>query len=236
MDATVVPERTTHRGEAVIGVIALEDVAVSFGAVDIFREVSAEAQAGDRIGLVGRNGAGKTTLLRVLAGVETPNAGRRHIDRRASVTLVEQIPPQSTAYTTVRQEALGAMSHVLNLTTEMEQAAEAMAGGDEAATERYAHLLERLETAGGFSYESQLTQVLNGLGLPEPEWEKPVSALSGGQRNRLALAKALLSTPDVLLMDEPTNHLDLRGLQWLEGFLNRWRRDGHRYLARSVFP
>ncbi len=114
------------------------------------------------------------------------------------------------------------MSHVLNLTTEMEQAAEAMAAGDEAATERYAHYLERLENEGGFSYEAQLSQVLIGLGLPESQWDKPVSMLSGGQRNRLALAKALLYGPDVLLMDEPTNHLDLRGLQWLEGFLNRW--------------
>ena len=158
----------------------------------------------------------------MLAGIESPSAGRRHIARTASVTLVEQIPPRSMAHTTVRQEALGALSHVLNLTTEMEQAAEAMATGDEAAADRYAHYLERLEHEGGFSYESQLSQVLIGLGLPETQWDKPVSSLSGGQRNRLALAKALLSGPDVLLMDEPTNHLDLRGLQWLEGFLNRW--------------
>src|SRR5690606_39955038 len=119
------------------------------------------------------------------------------------------------------QEALSALSHVLNLTKEMEQAAEAMALGDEAAAGRYAHYLERLENEGGFSYDAQLSQVLNGLGLPEQEWDKPVASLSGGQRNRLALAKALLFGPDVLLMDEPTNHLDLRGLQWLEGFLNR---------------
>ena len=158
----------------------------------------------------------------MLAGLESPSAGRRHLARAAEVTLVEQIPPRSNAHTTVRQEALSAMSHVLNLTTEMEQAAEAMALGDEAAADRYAHYLERLENEGGFSYESQLSQVLNGLGLPESEWDKSVASLSGGQRNRLALAKALLSGPDVLLMDEPTNHLDLRGLQWLEGFLNRW--------------
>jgi len=158
----------------------------------------------------------------VLAGVEQPAAGRRHIARAAKVTLVEQLPPLATSRTTVRQEALAALEHVLNLTTEMEQAAAAVATGDEAAAARYVHLLERLETEGGFSYESQASGVLIGLGLPRPEWEKPVSSLSGGQRSRLALAKALLTDPDVLLMDEPTNHLDLRGLQWLEGFLNRW--------------
>jgi ATP-binding cassette subfamily F protein 3 len=202
--------------------ISLTNVSVSFGANDIFRAVSAEAQPGDRIGLVGRNGAGKTTLLRVLADVEPPSAGSRHLARSASVTLVEQLPPAFNARTTVRQEALGALSHLLDLTAEMETAAEAMAAGDSDATERYAHLLERLEMEGGFTYESHLSHVLLGLGLPEPEWDKSVSALSGGQRNRLALAKALLAGPDVLLMDEPTNHLDLGGLQWLEGFLNRW--------------
>jgi ATP-binding cassette, subfamily F, member 3 len=205
-----------------MSLIALNNVSVSFGAADIFEDVSADAQPGDRIGLVGRNGAGKTTLLRVLAGVEPPTSGSRRLARAASVTLVEQRPPTSTVHTTVRQEALGALSHLLDLIAEMEQAAEAMAAGDAAASDRYAHLLERLESEGGFTYESQLSQVLLGLGLPEDEWDRPVSALSGGQRNRLALAKALLASPDILLMDEPTNHLDLRGLQWLEGFLNRW--------------
>ena len=126
---------------------------------------------------------------------------------------------------TVRHEALAAMKHVLDLTQEMENAAEAVAlapEGDETAAAHYAQLLDRLESEGGFNYESQVSHVLIGLGLPEIEWEKPVSSLSGGQRNRLALAKALLSAPDVLLMDEPTNNLDLGGLQWLEGFLNRF--------------
>ncbi len=164
-------------------------------------------------------------MLRILGGAEQASAGRKHVDRSAKVTLVEQIPPRSTAHTTVRQEALAAIKHVLNLTQEMENAAEAVAlaaEGDETAAAHFAHLLERLETEGGFNYESQVSQVLIGLGLPEAEWEKPVPLLSGGQRNRLALAKALLSAPDVLLMDEPTNNLDLHGLQWLEGFLNRF--------------
>ncbi len=208
-----------------VAVIALEKVAVSFGAVDVFDDISVEAQPGDRIGLVGRNGAGKTSLLRILGGAEPASAGRKHVDRSSKVTLVEQIPPRGSSHTTVRHEALAAMKHVLDLTQEMENAAEAVAlapEGDETAAAHYAQLLDRLDTEGGFNYESQVSQVLIGLGLPEIEWEKPVSSLSGGQRNRLALAKALLSAPDVLLMDEPTNNLDLRGLQWLEGFLNRF--------------
>ena len=210
-----------------VAVLTIEAVAVSFGAVDVLQQVSAEAQPGDRIGLVGRNGAGKSSLLRVLAGAEQPSAGRKQVERGAKVALVEQTPVRRDSPATVRQEAVSALSHVLNLTLEMEQAAESLARARDPAeydawAERYAQLLERLETQAGFDYESEMSRVLIGLGLPESSWQQTVSSLSGGQRGRLELAKALLSRPDVLLMDEPTNNLDLRGLQWLEGFLNRW--------------
>jgi ATP-binding cassette subfamily F protein 3 len=138
------------------------------------------------------------------------------------VALVEQAPPAVTSTATVREEALSGIGDVLRLERELERAAGRLASGDETANV-YGDLLQRFETAGGFEYRSHLAQVLSGLGIQEADWDRPLQALSGGQRSRVALAKALLARPGVLLMDEPTNHLDLPGLQWLEAFLKRWR-------------
>ncbi len=175
-----------------MSILSFTDIAVSFGADDILRGVSAEVHPGERIGLVGTNGSGKTTLLRVLAG---------------ALAL---------------EEARSAIRDLLDLEAELQEASERLGGDHPERDERYATLLNRFEAQGGFTYPSRLERILTGLGFQEADWEKPVAALSGGQRGRLALAKGLLAQPDLLLMDEPTNHLDLAGLHWLEGFISRW--------------
>ena len=206
-----------------MSLVSLQDVALSFGAEDVLKGVSCDINAGDRIGLVGPNGAGKTTLLRIIAGVLEPTGGRRHAARRARMALVEQVPRLSSGGG-VHEEALSAVGELMELERALQRAAEALAsssGGD--AAEEYAVLEQRFEAEGGFRYRVLVDEVLTGLGFARPEWEKPVSQLSGGERSRLGLAKALVSQPELLLMDEPTNHLDLDGLRWLEGFLARWR-------------
>ncbi|HEY7269546.1 MAG TPA: ABC-F family ATP-binding cassette domain-containing protein [Dehalococcoidia bacterium] len=204
-------------------VLSLSNISVSFGAEDILEGISANVNAGDRIGLVGRNGAGKTTLLHVLAGSLKPNAGQRHVARGARPVLVEQAPPESQSRLTVHQEALAQLGDLLELEDALERAALDLQRGKPGAAEAYADTQERFERAGGFTYQSRLSQVLSGLGFDNAETAKPVATLSGGQRSRLSLAKALLAAPDLLLMDEPTNHLDFAGLQWLEDFLRRWQ-------------
>lgn len=206
-----------------MSLLSVEAVGVSFGAIDILQDIRCEANPGDRIGLVGRNGIGKTTLLRVLAGTVEPTTGKRSLARSIRCSLVEQVAPAADSTTTLRQEALAGISEVLRLESELESVAAALASGDLSASDRYASFLDHLEAAGGFNYEARLAQILTGLGFSEADWDKPVVTLSGGQRSRVALAKALLAEPDLLLMDEPTNHLDLRGLKWLESFLSRWR-------------
>ncbi len=110
----------------------------------------------------------------------------------------------------------------MQLEGEMQRAALALEAGRAGAAEAYTALQHRFEDAGGFTYEARLEEVLKGLGFSESEVDQPVSKLSGGQRSRLGLAKALLAEADLLLMDEPTNHLDFAGLAWLEDFLRRW--------------
>ncbi|HEX5369766.1 MAG TPA: ABC-F family ATP-binding cassette domain-containing protein, partial [Dehalococcoidia bacterium] len=206
-----------------MSLLSLSDVAVSYGATDILDGVTCEANLGERIGLVGRNGAGKTTLLRVLAGNERPTSGQRHAARWLRIALVEQIPPTTDGTTTIRDEVLSPLEDVIGLEEALQDAAEAMSDGEADAAESYANLLQRMEMEGAFTYEARFAQIMNGIGFSRDDWHKPLSTLSGGQRARVGLARALMAEPDLLLMDEPTNHLDLYGLRWLEGFLGQWR-------------
>jgi ATP-binding cassette subfamily F protein 3 len=203
--------------------ITLHNAAVSFGPDDVLEDITATINAGDRIGLVGRNGAGKTTLLHLLAGSLEPSKGSRGIARGLRVALVEQVPTVSDDPRTVREEALAGLQPLLALESRLQAAASALAAGRPGADAAYAGLQHEFELAGGFTYESRMRQVLAGLGFGEDDFGRQVAQLSGGQRSRLALARALLEGPDVILMDEPTNHLDFAGLEWLESFLARWQ-------------
>src|SRR3954468_21781004 len=206
-----------------MAVVSLQDVEISFGAEDVIRGITCELNAGDRVGLIGRNGAGKTTLLEVLAGEMSPTSGRRHVARHTRVALVQQVPAETASGRTIEEEALSALHYMINLERDLAEAAHDLSAGVEGAEERYTALHDSFEASGsGYNFRSRLSEVLMGLGFPEDIWSTPVAQLSGGQRSRLALAKALLSEPDLLLMDEPTNHLDLDALSWLDGFLARW--------------
>jgi ATP-binding cassette subfamily F protein 3 len=208
--------------ELLMSLVSLENASVSFGSNDILSGIGCQVNRADRVGLVGRNGAGKTTLLRVLGGTLRPSSGRRHLARSTTVALVGQAPLAATPTRTVREEVLSGIAEVLRLERELELAADDLTAGNR-PPEVYGEALERFEAAGGFEYASRFAQVLSGLGIAKTDWDKPLETLSGGQRSRVALAKALLAEPNLLLMDEPTNHLDLPGLQWLEAFLKRWR-------------
>jgi ATP-binding cassette subfamily F protein 3 len=205
-----------------VSLLSLQNIEVSFGAEDVLRGVSGEINEGDRIGLVGRNGAGKTTLLRVLDGDLSPTAGARHAARGTTIALVEQVQPPAEANGSVYTEALSALSDLIELEDALERASEDLSEGKSGAAERYTRLQDELEAKDGYLYRTRVSQVLIGLGFAEVDWSEPVSQLSGGQRTRLALAKALLARPDLLLLDEPTNHIDLEAMTWLDSFLSRW--------------
>src|SRR5215216_2046743 len=204
----------------------LEEVYKSYGAQDVLRGVTIQINPGERVGLVGRNGAGKTTIFRLVCGTEEADRGEVILLRGLRVGLLEQQPTFS-ASSGVRDEALSVFAELRAIEEEMTRLEHLM--GEEAgaaldeAMHAYSDLRHRYELTGGFTYHARAESVLVGLGFKSDDLVKPADQLSGGQKARLALAKLLLSEPDVLLLDEPTNHLDVNAVEWLEDFLAEYK-------------
>ena len=207
-----------------MSIVTANELAKSYGAQDVFWDVSLRIARGDKIALVGPNGTGKTTLLHIIAGLETPTAGQVYKARSLRIGYLPQeaeLPSQRTLY----EEMLTVFTDLQAQQAELRRLEQQMAdpAQREAALKRYGEVLHAFELAGGYRYESKIRQVLAGLGFREEEQHQPLSILSGGQKTRALLAKLLLSEPDLLLLDEPTNHLDLAATQWLEEYLANWK-------------
>ncbi|MBI4499815.1 MAG: ABC-F family ATP-binding cassette domain-containing protein [Gemmatimonadetes bacterium] len=193
---------------------------VDFGATTVFSDVTFTVSGGERWGVVGRNGTGKTTLFRLITGEMTPTRGVTTRQSGLTVSLLEQHRDFGEAVT-VWEAAAGGLAELLRLERSLvEQSAALAHDASEAALARYGHDLERFERDGGYALTSRVDAVLHGLGFdPEQSRTLPLTALSGGERGRLGLARQLMADADVLLLDEPTNHLDLETTRWLEEYL-----------------
>ncbi len=207
-------------------VLTVNNLRKSFGPDEIFRDISFQAADREHVALVGVNGAGKSTLLRIIAGLDTASAGEISIARGARVAVLAQ-EPRFESQRSVREEAHLAFDEALSAMARMRELEAAMQAATGDALDQLFGEYERLslhfEVSGGFDLEHRTDEVLMGLGFSIEQMDEPVRTLSGGQKTRVALAKALLADPDLLLLDEPTNHLDLGMLDWLEGFLASWR-------------
>src|SRR3954471_8334451 len=207
-------------------VLTVNDLAKAFGPDEIFENVSFQVADREHVALVGVNGAGKSTLLRIIAGFDAAAQGEIAIAHGARIAVLAQ-EPRFESDRTVRQEAQLAFDDALTALARMRTLEVAMqsASGDalDQLFQEYERLSLHFEVAGGFDVEHRTDEVLMGLGFSGEQMDEPVRTLSGGQKTRIALAKALLADPDLLLLDEPTNHLDLGMLDWLEGFLGSWR-------------
>src|SRR5688500_5904631 len=197
----------------------LSDVRKSYGGHEILTGVTFQVNPGEKVGLVGRNGAGKTTVFRMITGVEGPASGDVISINGLRLGLLDQ-HVDFAAGETVHTAALSAFKEIHDIESEMRTLEKRMeTDHSPEVLDRYADLQIRFEHADGFSYAARAEAILLGLGFSRAMWEADTGTLSGGQKNRLGMARLLLSAADVLLLDEPTNHLDVEAVEWLEQFL-----------------
>ncbi len=207
-----------------IGTVArLDKATLYFGGQHVFSDLSWEIYHDARVGLIGPNGAGKSSILRLFAGETEPNAGGVFITRGVRVGYLQQEPRFDPART-VMDEACDASPTLAALEREMDRLTAQMGDpdvyGDERRLERvmdaHARVVAEFEEKGGLNFDNRVRATLRGLGFEESSFQLPMSALSGGQKKLVGLAKLLIEQPDLLLLDEPDNHLDLNGKAFLE--------------------
>jgi ATP-binding cassette, subfamily F, member 3 len=199
------------------------DLVRQFDREPVLDRVSFEVRAGERIGLVGPNGAGKTTLLKILAGLDHADAGQVTLAGGATVDLLEQ-HPEFTPGRTLLDEARVGLAAIFRLQQEAADLAQRMSVVTDATeldrlAKRYDVVQHELHHFDGFHVDHRIDEVLLGLGFDQRQYSQPLSTLSGGQQNRVLLARLLLKSPTVMLLDEPTNHLDIAATEWLEQHL-----------------
>ena len=199
--------------------VQLSEVSKAFGSRAVLRNVSLQINPSEKIGLIGTNGSGKTTLLKMLSARMEIDEGS--ISRKAGLQVgsLDQIPDFHED-TTVLEEGLRSFADLIAAEREMEQLEHDISHShSEDLLDRYSALQHAFDLNGGYKFRAMTEAALLGVGFSRETLRRPSSVLSGGEKNRLALAKLLLSQSELLLLDEPTNHLYIRSIEWLERFL-----------------
>lgn len=195
----------------------------AYGTDVIIENATFKVDSADKVGIVGVNGAGKTTLFRLLTGEETPDEGQVVFEKGLDYSYMQQ-HSDHTSDRIVFDEVLEVFSDIIEAEKELEEINKKLEiSSDNVLIRRQAMLTDYYSSRGGPTYKARVRSTLLGLGIPEHEIELPMSALSGGHRTRVLLAKVLLKDSKLLLLDEPTNHLDMDASAWLESFLDEYR-------------
>ncbi len=199
-------------------------VSLAFGDRDVLKDVSVNLASGTRAALAGANGSGKSTLMKVMAGFITPDSGERAIQKGSRVAYLPQAGIVHTG-SRLRDELELAYAHVHDMLARMEEIGQTLASSAQEGPatagllDELHYLQEAVNDCDWYNRSSRISIVMDGLGFAERDLDRPVDEFSGGWQMRIALAKILLSSPDILLLDEPTNYLDIEARKWLEDWL-----------------
>ncbi len=203
--------------------ISLARVGKQYGRQVLFVDASFQLNPGEKVGLVGPNGSGKTTLFRMIVGEESPDEGDVSVPKKITIGYfrqdVEEMSGRSVLDEAIAGSGrLGVLHHQLEA-LQHDMTDPARADDMDRILARFGEVQEEYEHLGGYGLEAQAREVLHGLGFEDSRIDGDVGLLSGGWKMRVAMARVLLGSPDVLLMDEPTNHLDIESIVWLEAYL-----------------
>ncbi len=192
----------------------------------ILNDISFHINDNEKAAIVGINGSGKSTLLKIIMNELEADSGEVIISKDISIGYFAQNQEYNSGKS-ILDEMHGARPEVEELGRRLDQLSVQMDNtegeGLEALIKQYDQARHRFEQLGGYSYESEITGVLKGLGFNEADFNQPVQSLSGGEKTRVALAMMLLKNPDLVILDEPANHLDMNSIQWLEGYLANYK-------------
>lgn len=203
--------------------LSAQNVRKFYGPEPVLDGVTFDIRPGERVSLVGPNGAGKTTLMKILAKQLDADSGTIDLHSSARIGYLEQ-HPEFAPGRTVWEEAKSGLAELLAMAAEAERLGESLAHATseeerQKLGKRFDYIQYQLAHHQAYNVEHRIERVLLGLGFSLDALQQPVDQLSGGQRNRLVLAKLLLEEPDIMLLDEPSNHLDIEATEWLETFL-----------------
>lgn len=204
--------------------VQISNGTVFFGANDVFENIDFTVNENERIALVGRNGSGKTTLLKVLTGECELSSGQLIRPSRTTISYLKQ-NALAQSDQTIREVFDDVFHEIKEKERQLEELSETLkTDHDEKLIAKYSDLEEEYKYLGGYTYHGEMMSVLNGFGFSEKDLDRKVSSFSGGEKTKIAFASLLLAKPDLLLLDEPTNHLDLSTIEWLEGYLAKYKK------------